>query len=208
MFNYNAISLPIFTIVCILFFKLKNSWCTILCKLQVYRQGYQVVSHFLLQGIFSAQGLNPGLLHCRQILYCLSLQGSPQVHNLVSHHLLKDIFPFIGTLKYWLYFPSHIVQYVPVAYNIHHSLYFLVSYLYIAPPLFPLLTGNTSLFSISVSLLLLLYSLVCCIFQTSHTSDTTQYFSFSSWLISLSIVHSKSIHIAASGKISFFLLAE
>ena len=33
--------------------------------------------HFLLQGIFTTQGLNLGLLHCRQILYCLSHQGSP-----------------------------------------------------------------------------------------------------------------------------------
>ena len=33
--------------------------------------------HFLLQEIFSAQGLNPGLLHCRQVLYLLSHQGSP-----------------------------------------------------------------------------------------------------------------------------------
>ena len=31
----------------------------------------------LLQGIFPTQGWNPGLLHCRQILYCLSHQGSP-----------------------------------------------------------------------------------------------------------------------------------
>ena len=29
----------------------------------------------LLQGIFPIQGLNPGLLHCRQILYRLSHQG-------------------------------------------------------------------------------------------------------------------------------------
>ena len=28
----------------------------------------------LLQGIFPTQGLSPGLLHCRQILYCLSYQ--------------------------------------------------------------------------------------------------------------------------------------
>ena len=28
--------------------------------------------HFLLQGIFLTQELNPGLLHCRQILYQLS----------------------------------------------------------------------------------------------------------------------------------------
>ena len=35
--------------------------------------------HFLLQGIFPTQGLNPGLLHCRQTLYPLSHQGSPNV---------------------------------------------------------------------------------------------------------------------------------
>ena len=32
---------------------------------------------FLLLGIFPTQGSNPGLLHCRQILYHLSHQGSP-----------------------------------------------------------------------------------------------------------------------------------
>ena len=31
--------------------------------------------HFLLQGIFSTQGSNPGLPHCRQMLYHLSHQG-------------------------------------------------------------------------------------------------------------------------------------
>ena len=36
-----------------------------------------VGSHSLLQGIFPTQGLNPGLLHCGQILYDLSHQGSP-----------------------------------------------------------------------------------------------------------------------------------
>ena len=35
-----------------------------------------VGSHSLLQWIFLTQGSNPGLLHCRQILYCLSHQGS------------------------------------------------------------------------------------------------------------------------------------
>ena len=33
-------------------------------------------SHSLLQGIFLTQGSNPGLLHCRQILYHLSYQGN------------------------------------------------------------------------------------------------------------------------------------
>ena len=33
--------------------------------------------HFLLQGIFPTQGLDPGLPHCRQTFYPLSYQGSP-----------------------------------------------------------------------------------------------------------------------------------
>jgi len=32
----------------------------------------------LFQGIFQIQGLNLDLLHCGQILYCLSNQGGPQ----------------------------------------------------------------------------------------------------------------------------------
>ena len=42
-----------------------------------------VSCHFLLQGIFPTQGLNPGLLHCRQILYWLSYTGSPGLFKLV-----------------------------------------------------------------------------------------------------------------------------
>ena len=34
--------------------------------------------HVLLQGIFPTQESNPGLLHCRQILYQLSYKGSSQ----------------------------------------------------------------------------------------------------------------------------------
>jgi len=33
--------------------------------------------HFLLQGIFPTQKSNLGLLHCRQLLYRLSYEGSP-----------------------------------------------------------------------------------------------------------------------------------
>ena len=36
-----------------------------------------VGSHSLLQGVFLTQGSNLGLLHCRQILYHLSHQGTP-----------------------------------------------------------------------------------------------------------------------------------
>ena len=41
--------------------------------------------HALLQGIFLTQGLNPGLLHCRQILYCLNHQGSPRILEGVAY---------------------------------------------------------------------------------------------------------------------------
>ena len=37
--------------------------------------------HFLLQGIFPTQESNPGLLHCKQILYQLSYKGSPYVYS-------------------------------------------------------------------------------------------------------------------------------
>ena len=39
----------------------------------------------LLQGIFSAQGSNPGLPHCRQILYQLSQKGSPRILEWVAY---------------------------------------------------------------------------------------------------------------------------
>ena len=43
--------------------------------------------HVLLQGIFPTQGLNPGLLHYRQIFYHLSHQGSPFSFTVVSYSL-------------------------------------------------------------------------------------------------------------------------
>ena len=44
--------------------------------------------HAFLQGIFPTQGSNPGLLHCRWILYQLSHQGSPvQILNTLKTHL-------------------------------------------------------------------------------------------------------------------------
>ena len=62
-----------------------------------------VGSHSLLQGIFPTQGSNPGLLHYRWILYCLSHQGSPEKElNIIDfvwwlnyyYFLFLDCFPF------------------------------------------------------------------------------------------------------------------
>ena len=40
---------------------------------------------FLLQGIFPAQGSNPGLPHCRHILYQLNHKGSPRILEWVAY---------------------------------------------------------------------------------------------------------------------------
>ena len=46
--------------------------------------------HFLLHGIFPTQGLNPGPLHCRQILYQLSHQRSWHLLMYCLRLLLKS----------------------------------------------------------------------------------------------------------------------
>ena len=44
-------------------------------------QNIAVGSLSILQGVFLTQGSNPGLLHCRQILYQLSYKESPLVFS-------------------------------------------------------------------------------------------------------------------------------
>ena len=56
-------------------------------------QNTRVGNLSLLQGILPTQGLNPSLLHCRQILYHLSHQGSLILHIKSKGH------PRAGSLK-------------------------------------------------------------------------------------------------------------
>ena len=80
--------------------------------------------HFLLQGIFQGcQGTNPGLLHCRQMLYHLNHQGSPErtdpflikdpLYHFYSFFFVfaikKTTMPaFNVALTFWLVFSWHI----------------------------------------------------------------------------------------------------
>ena len=48
-------------------------------------QNTGVGSLSVLQGIFPTQGLNPGLLHCRQVLYQPSHKGSPKILEWVAY---------------------------------------------------------------------------------------------------------------------------
>ena len=47
----------------------------------------------LLQGVFPTQGLDPGLPHCRQILYQLSQEGSPRILEWVAYPFSRGSFP-------------------------------------------------------------------------------------------------------------------
>ena len=59
----------------------------LLCPWDSSGKNTGVGCHSILQGIFLTQGSNPGLLHCRQILYHLSHQGSPLI---VTAHVLLN----------------------------------------------------------------------------------------------------------------------
>ena len=52
-------------------------------------QNTGVGSLTLLQGIFPAQGLNPSLLRCSQILYQLSHKGSPRILEWVAYPFFR-----------------------------------------------------------------------------------------------------------------------
>ena len=54
-----------------------------------HRQEYGLSCHSLLQGIFLTQGLNLGLLYCRQIL--LSHQGSHRPSQDLDCNLMREL---------------------------------------------------------------------------------------------------------------------
>ena len=69
-------------------------------------QNIAVGSLSILQGIFPTQGLNPGLLHCRQILYQLSYKESPLV---VFFFLCVCVYLFFFILFFFLLFVVNFV---------------------------------------------------------------------------------------------------
>ena len=71
--------------------------------------------HFLLQEIFPTQGLNPGLPHCRQMLYHLSHQRSTWI--IIKYWLL---FPWFFNLQFF----SFTMVWKWHTYNRRHSSYF------------------------------------------------------------------------------------
>ena len=73
-------------------------------------QNTRVGSLSLFQGIFPTQGLNPGLLHCRRILYHLSLKGSPHMYTHTHTHTLT----YIHIICVCTYTHTHIYNFPPI----------------------------------------------------------------------------------------------
>ena len=69
--------------------KVAQSWLTLCnpmdCPWNSLGQNTGVGSLSLLQGIFPTQESDPGLPHCRQILYQLSHKGSPRILEWVAY---------------------------------------------------------------------------------------------------------------------------
>ena len=89
----------------------------------------------LLQGIFSTQGLNLGLLHCRQMLYCVSHQGSAPFDEIkwkgmknVSNFMMTTIiverrYSIIALSTYYLLCLKKMIQWLVERQNIKLSAY-------------------------------------------------------------------------------------
>ena len=74
----------------------------ILCPWDSSGKNTGVGSHSFLQGIFLTQGSNLGLLHCRQILYCLNHQGRPiLLYESESHSVMSDCLRPHGLYILW-----------------------------------------------------------------------------------------------------------
>ena len=78
---------------------------SLLCPWDFPGKDTGVGRHFLLQGIFPTQGLNSGLLHCRQILYWLSNKGSPCKYNYNYNYTYMYIYIYI-------YIHTHTYMYI------------------------------------------------------------------------------------------------
>ena len=99
--------------------------------------------------------------------------------------------------NYWLYSPTLYIIYCDsfVTRNVYLSLF---------PYPFP--SGNHQ--SYFVSMTMFLFSYTCSfvfVFLIPHISQIIKYLSFSLWLISLSVIASRSILASTNGKVSFFL---
>ena len=67
----------------------------------------------LLQGIFPTQGSNPGLLHCRWVLYQLSYQGSPSVVYIYAYiYIIHNSIHMQSCFLFLIFHLNDVIHYV------------------------------------------------------------------------------------------------
>ena len=75
-------------------------------------QNTEVGSHTLLQGIFPTQGSNPGLLHCRQILYHGGTREAPKV-TILFYIFVSNVNNVESYEGLWTFLVAQIVKNLP-----------------------------------------------------------------------------------------------
>ena len=99
---------------CLTFFWPRGLWpARLLCLWDSPGKNTGLGFHPLLQGIFHTRGSNLGLLHCRQILYCLSHQGSP--HKSMVFNIFRVVLQSLPLILEHFHHPQRKPYIHPVA---------------------------------------------------------------------------------------------
>ena len=97
----------------------------LLCSWDSPGKNTRVGCHFLLQGNFPTQELNPSLPHCRQMLYQLSYRGSPLHHCWLLFNHTK-ILPYLSETEMLLpKIYTHISIHVSIS-RFHYHMHFQI----------------------------------------------------------------------------------
>ena len=137
------------------------------------------------------------------VAFCCTAKWFSYTYIYILFHI---IFHCVFITGFWIQFPMLYSRPLLFIHPICTGLHLLIqnSHSIHSPALFPL--GNHK----SILWLWVCFKdkFVCVMFQVLRISDIIWYLSFSFWLSSLSMIISRSIHVAANGIISFFFMSE
>ena len=165
-------------------------------------------------GIFPTRGVNLCLLcllHWQECSLPLALPGKPNISRytyICTYILFLNSFQLEFIARYWLYFPVLYSKSLLFMCFIYGSIYLLIPYFHLMPSLPPNLSPLVAIswLSMSVRLPVFFNKFTCTIFL----DYTVILISYNIWLclISLSMIISEPIHVAANDDILFYFMAE